>query len=261
MKRAITLVFLVAIEFSSFSQNLVVNPGFEDWENINRPSGWSHVENCIKDSSYAISGDYSCKHSGGLTTTSDLGQTIPVLAGKEYRLTLFNKTIVTDNGKGSRIWCYWLAANSDKLYDPYTDDIIRPSQYFKSENWQQFSINITAPMEAEAFYFEVRTNTKSIAYWDDLTFEEMVPTFNNEKNESSLLIYPNPTSNYLIIQDLNQFQQIDIQNLSGSTMWSGNFSGENRITIPVSGFPNGIYLIKITSSNKCIIRKFIKIAN
>ncbi|TAL60018.1 MAG: hypothetical protein EPN88_16455, partial [Bacteroidetes bacterium] len=82
MKRAIFFVLLPVLELSIFSQNLVINPGFEDWGKINKPIGWTTAQNCLKDSITVQSGAYSCMHSGGATTTSYLGQTINVLPGK-----------------------------------------------------------------------------------------------------------------------------------------------------------------------------------
>ncbi|HUX58742.1 MAG TPA: T9SS type A sorting domain-containing protein [Bacteroidales bacterium] len=258
MKRAIFFVLLIAMNVASFCQNLVVNPGFETWTKITRPTGWTHVENCIKDSAYVISGSYSCMHGGSSSITSDLGQTIQVLPGKEYRLSLFNKTIIISTGKGSRIWCYWKDEENNSIDDPSTNDIMRPSQYFKSETWQQYDYVVLAPPEAVAFYLEVRTNTNSIAYWDDFVFEESVATMNHERDESPLAIYPNPAHNYLTIKSIHHLQYIVIQNFEGTTILSRNFPGEETVTIPVSGIPDGLYIIRIHTSEKLIIRKFIK---
>ena len=41
MKRAIFFVLLFTSELVLISQNLVVNPGFEIWEKINKPTGWT----------------------------------------------------------------------------------------------------------------------------------------------------------------------------------------------------------------------------
>ena len=197
-------------------------------------------------------------HSGGATTTSDLGQTIPVIPGKEYRLSLFNKTITTSTGKGSRIWCYWKDSENNSLYDTSTDEIMRPSQYFRNDSWQEFSINVIAPPEASAFYLEVRTNTNSLAYWDDIAFEEMVSTLYEDRHEAHLEIYPNPASDYLIISNAQSLQHIDILGLTGVVIWLSDFSGEQTTTIPVSGIPDGLYIVRIVTSNKVITRTFIK---
>lgn len=250
-------MLFIALNVVSFCQNLVVNPGFEAWSKTTRPDGWSHVENCLKDSVSVISGSYSCMHSGG-TTTSDLGQTIPVIPGKEYVLSLVNKTIITSTGKGSRIWCYWKDAENKSIYDTNTDDIMRPSQYFRSETWQEFSISVIAPPEAVAFYLEVRTNTNSTAWWDDITFEEMIITSYDERPESPLNIYPNPVRDYLFISNAQNLQHIDIMKLTGARIWQSDFSGEQITTIPVSGLPNGLYVLRIITSDKVVIRKFIK---
>ena len=73
MKRVIFFVLLTNISLISFSQNLVLNAGFEIWEKSNKPAGWTTAQNCLKDSVYIKSGSYSCRHEGG---TKYLGQTL-----------------------------------------------------------------------------------------------------------------------------------------------------------------------------------------
>ena len=72
------------------------------------------------------------------------------------------------------------------------------------------------------------------------------------------MIYPNPAHDYLIISNLQHLQQIDIQDLTGMLLWSSHFSGEETVTIPISGLRSGLYLICIQTSDKMVIRKFIK---
>jgi len=258
MKRAILVMLLLDISIICHSQKLLINPGFEYWDKINKPSGWTHAENCLKDSTLINSGTYSCLHTGGTTTTSDLGQTIPVAAGKAYTLSFYYRTGNPSTGNGSRIWCYWKDASGNSITDPSTDAIIRPSKYLKSDIWDQFSICITAPAQAAGFYFEVRTNSNSMMYWDDFVFEETIATGNNENTESIPEIYPNPAYDYLTIINIEDFQCIDILNITGTKVWSSRISGEQSILIPVSGFTDGVYIIRIISSGRLITRKFIK---
>ena len=261
MKRAIFFVLLLALEYTAYSQNLVTNPGFETWEKTNRPSGWIHVENCLIDSLSVNSGNYSCLHSGGATTTSDLGQTIPVVNGKEYLLSLYYKTLIIGSGNGARIWCYWKDAEGNNIMDPATDAILRPSKFLKSDTWQQLSLNIVAPSEARAFYLEVRTYPNSSAWWDDFVFEETVATWKNERSESSLNIYPNPAGKMLYISNIHNLQRIDIHALTGVRIWSSSLIEEQNVAIPVTGLPAGEYIIRIVTSDKLIARKFIKKAD
>jgi len=258
MKRAIFIMLLLIMEINSFPQNLVDNPGFEDWEKLNKPAGWSHVENSLKDSIFIISGKYSCMHSGGATSTSDLGQMIPVTPGNEYSLSLNNKTTITASGNGSRIWCYWKDSEGNSLSDPLTDAVLRPSVYFKNDTWQTYSFSITAPEEAAAFYLEVRTYPNSLAYWDDFIFEETYATSVSERFPYSLKIFPNPVSNVLTISSLQSIHFIDIQSITGEKISRTRFGGENTVTLQVGTLPDGLYILFITTSENIIIRKFIK---
>jgi len=260
MKRDVFFVLLLAMAISSYSQNLTVNPGFESWDEISKPAGWTTSQNCLKDSVIINSDDYSCRHEGG-TSSKYLGQTISVTPGVHYNLSFFYRTEITDNGNGCRIWCYWKDIDGAGISDPSTDAILRPSKYLKSDVWDQFSTYATAPPEAAAFYLEVRTYPNSITYWDDFVFEETVATKNTEKLVTLPLIYPNPVSNNLIISGIQNVKQIDIYRYTGKSVWSSRFNCEGIITIPVGHFDDGIYVICILTRDSVISRKFIKTTN
>jgi hypothetical protein len=258
MKRVIFFVLLINLSLQSFSQNLIVNPGFETWEKTNKPSGWTTAQSCLKDSVSIRSGTYSCRHDGG---TKYLGQTLTVVPGKQYRLTFYYKTAITGSGNGCRIWCYWKDSGGNNLTDLSTDNILRPSKYLKSDMWQQFSVDFASPAGSAYFYLEIRTYANSTAWLDDFDFEENVATYSPEEKDSDIIIYPNPALDNLTISSITGLKQICIQSLTGIIMWSYDLSAEETVTIPVSGFPNGIYIIRICMPGKQITRKFVKRAN
>lgn len=255
MKRAIFFVLLTYVSHFSFSQNLVVNPGFETWEKISKPSGWTTAQNCLKDSVDINSGNYSCRQDGG---TKYLGQTISIVPGKQYRLSFFYKTEITGTGNGCRMWCYWKDSDGNNITDASTDDILRPTKYLKSGSFQQFSTEFTSPANASYFYLEVRTYQNSVAWFDDFVFEENMSTYITEKRIPEVKIYPNPANDHIIIFDASDLRHVSIQNLCGNVLWSADFQGEENVTIPVSEMAEGIYIIKILTSDKIIIKKFIR---
>jgi hypothetical protein len=255
MKRAIFFVLLINVSLLSFSQNLVINPGFESWEKTTKPGGWTTAQSCLKDSVNINSGSYSCRQDGG---TKYLGQTFSIVAGKKYRLSFFYKTSVTGSGNGCRIWCYWKDGSGNNLPDVSTDDILRPSKYLKSETMQQFTADITAPSTASSFYLEVRTYANSVAWFDDFMYEENLTTVFPEQNFRESEIFPNPANDYLIITNIFNVKHIDIQNLAGTILWSSGLSGDEIVTVPVSSLTSGIYVIRLLTSEELIVRKFIK---
>jgi hypothetical protein len=254
MKRAIIFVLLLSMEHYSFSQNLVVNPGFENWGKVTKPTGWTTSESCLKDSVNILSGSYSCRQEGS-SVSKNLEQIITISPEKQYRFSFFFKTGTT--GNGCRVWCEWLDDKQVPINDPLSAVILH-SDFMKSDSWQQFSIDITPPAGAEYFDLLIRSLPNSITYWENFLFTENVPTYNHEEKTSEIIIYPNPASNFLNISNINNVQHIDMQNLSGITFRSFNFSGEKSASIPLSGLTNGLYILRIKMSGKTIIRKFIK---
>ena len=255
MKRVIFFMLLINVNLLLFSQNLIVNPGFETWEKLNKPAGWTTAQSCLIDSVSIRSGIYSCRHDGG---TKYLGQTLTVVPGTQYRLTFFYKTAITGSGNGCRIWCYWKDSGGNNLTDIATDNILRPSKYLKSDTWQQFSVDFASPAGSAFFYMEIRTYANSTTWLDDFDFEENISTYSPEEKDSDINIYPNPAHDFLTINSVTGLKHIYIQSLTGTILLSSDFHGEQTITIPVSGFADRFYILRIQTSNKQITRKLIK---
>lgn len=238
------------------AQNLILNPGFESWQKTSKPTGWTTALGCLKDSSLVLSGDYSCRQ----TATSDsreLGQAIAVAEGKQYRISFWYRNETGETGNGCRIWSNWKDAGGNSLDDDVSLPLLH-SGFLKSENWKQYYADVTAPATAAFFNLIIRTLPNSVTFWDDIKFEENVPTKISEGSADKLSIYPNPASNYLTISNINRLQLIEIQTLTGIKVGTYVIKGEERLMIPVSGLKNGIYIINMYSSTRRYSGRFIK---
>lgn len=256
MKRLISFVLFANCTLHLFSQNLTVNPGFETWQKINKPTGWTTALSCLKDSVLIHSGNYSCRQA----TTADskeLGQLIPVTGGSQFRISFWYRNETAGAGNGCRIWSNWKDSEGNSLNDEASLSLLH-SGYLKSDTWKQYTADVTAPLAAAYFNLIIRTLPNSVTYWDDIVFEESLPTYKSEMRFNDIMIYPNPATNYLNISNMQNIQLIEIQTVTGIVVWRSSFSGEEKIIIPVSRLENGIYIICMHSNGKRIIRKFIK---
>lgn len=87
-------------------------------------------------------------------------------------------------------------------------------------------------------------------------------------NDASLLtnvvnnkirIFPNPSTDYISISNLNNAVQIDIYDIMGKVYYKTNLISNPLETIDISALINGIYFVRIlTSDNKYISMRFLK---
>jgi hypothetical protein len=72
--------------------------------------------------------------------------------------------------------------------------------------------------------------------------------------ELELSLYPNPASDFIIIESksLTDFEQITMYDMSGRLIWSqdGNNSIDNRLTVDFTGHAAGNYIIRLADSDK-----------
>lgn len=162
MKKIYAIFMLLFIVGFLQAQEVLVNGGFENWDNTTTPTGFSKAENTEQESTEVRSGTYSAKHTGG---TKDIAQTVAIEGGKTYTISLWYKFEVAGN---ARLWSYW-KSNGSNLSDDAS--ALRPTSYLDSSGttWAEYSVTLTAPATADELYFEVRTYSGAIVYWDDFS--------------------------------------------------------------------------------------------
>jgi hypothetical protein len=81
-------------------------------------------------------------------------------------------------------------------------------------------------------------------------------TLGNESFETSkVVIYPNPTTDYIVIAGIEAEAKVEIYSITGQKIKEASFT--NEITLSVSDVTAGVYLVKISSENSSVIRKII----
>jgi len=75
-------------------------------------------------------------------------------------------------------------------------------------------------------------------------------------NESDILVYPNPVTNILTIENYME-ATIQISNILGQNMRTYKFNS-NKTSIDISAFPCGIYIIKSETIEGTKTKKFVK---
>jgi hypothetical protein len=74
-----------------------------------------------------------------------------------------------------------------------------------------------------------------------------------------LRIYPNPVSEYLVIESQKNIRIVEVFSLTGILQNRAEVTGAGKIILDVSAFPSGLYILRITSEdNRFILKKFIK---
>ena len=83
-----------------------------------------------------------------------------------------------------------------------------------------------------------------------------------EMPDASLIVYPNPTNGILNIEGLeylitNRPLTIELINMAGVTCIRKQ-TADPKFTLDISGFPNGLYLLRISDEKQNIVEKVVK---
>ena len=75
-------------------------------------------------------------------------------------------------------------------------------------------------------------------------------------NNEAITLFPNPASNYVTISGMSKEAVISISNLSGQIIYLSN-SRSSDLTIDLTEFAKGCYLLTIQSSDRCVVKKLL----
>ena len=96
----------------------------------------------------------------------------------------------------------------------------------------------------------------NVIYFDNI-YDGFSPiTTTNIINEPSLLVFPNPASDQLMIQSEVLVSYASIFNMQGQLLQQCVAPFQNQIDI--SELPNGVYWVQLNTSSKSVTKKFIK---
>ncbi len=92
-----------------------------------------------------------------------------------------------------------------------------------------------------------------------LTNGDLAMDINNSEPVNNFKLYPNPSTGKILIESKNgTISTIEIYDIRGQLIFKNSYGLENNIQIDISDKPNGIYFIKIISSNNTDVKKIIK---
>jgi hypothetical protein len=112
-------------------------------------------------------------------------------------------------------------------------------------NWDYYTYLLCAHEMEDLIYINNFYNTCLITYVD-------IP----EINKMMINIYPNPAFNEITVDGEN-INQVSLYDLKGNII-SDAPKANNSIKIDVSGLTSGIYIIRIQTNKKVIVKKIIK---
>ena len=78
-----------------------------------------------------------------------------------------------------------------------------------------------------------------------------------EVNDMNIVVYPNPTTSNINIQNLNLNSTVKIFNVTGQMVFNGKSNGDAMI-VDMSQYGNGIYMLQVVSNGKSQKSKIIK---
>jgi hypothetical protein len=82
----------------------------------------------------------------------------------------------------------------------------------------------------------------------------------DEHEASGIKMYPNPASDFLSLEMQSPAESMTVYNATGSIVAEVPVENQKVITLNVSRFPSGIYILKLTTSKgESLCRKFLKL--
>ena len=158
--------------------NLLTNPGFEDWTST-LPTAWDNDYNTgeiVKETSIKHSGNNSLRQTSE-NGTNKIQQEVAITAGKKYRISYW--FLDNDTKASSRYW-FAMVGSDNKTINDINSQIQQNDYSTDNSDWQQVTIEFTAPAGTVKMRYEVRTYRNMTSdefggyiYYDDMKLEEI----------------------------------------------------------------------------------------
>ena len=159
--------------------NLLTNPGFEDWTN-ELPTAWDNktynTGEIVKETSIKHGGNNALRQTSA-SGTNKIQQEVAITAGKKYKISYW--FLDNDTKASSRDWFAMVGSDGQTIKDIHKH--IQHNVYSTDNTeWQQVTIEFTAPAGTVKMRYEVRTyrnmdsnESGGYIYYDDMELVEI----------------------------------------------------------------------------------------
>ena len=159
--------------------NLLTNPGFEDWTNT-LPTAWDNktynTEEIVKETSIKHGGNNALRQTS-TSGTNKIQQEVAITAGKKYKISYW--FLDNDTKASSRYW-FAMVGSDGKTINDINKQIQQNDYSTDNAEWQQVTIEFTAPAGTVKMRYEVRTyrnmdsnESGGYIYYDDMELVEI----------------------------------------------------------------------------------------
>lgn len=159
--------------------NLLTNPGFEDWTS-ELPTAWDNATyntgEIVKETSIKHGGNNSLRQTSA-SGTNKIQQEVAITAGKKYRISYW--FLDNDTKASSRYW-FAMVGSDGKTINDINKQIQQSDYSADNAEWQQVTIEFTAPAGIVKMRYEVRTyrnmdsnEAGGYIYYDDMELVEI----------------------------------------------------------------------------------------
>lgn len=159
--------------------NLLTNPGFEDWTN-ELPTAWDNktynTGEIVKETSIKHGGNNALRQTS-TSGTNKVQQEVAITAGKKYKISYW--LLDNDTKASSRYW-FAMVGSDGKTIDDINKQIQQNDYSTDNAEWQQVTIEFTAPAGTVKMRYEVRTyrnmdsnESGGYIYYDDMELVEI----------------------------------------------------------------------------------------
>lgn len=134
--------------------------------------------------------------------------------------------------------------------------------------WQTLGINVGTPeVHSASTYAEEIDSLKAFikrrVEWLDIHLpgqckQPIFPSSVSSLTQDAIVIYPNPAHDKLWIQSETPLEWVDIRDVSGRTLLHSSLTtSTNRVALPITTIPEGLYLIQVRSKGHTRSEKLI----
>lgn len=159
--------------------NLLTNPGFEDWTN-ELPTAWDNktynTGEIVKETSIKHGGNNALRQTSA-SGTNKIQQEVAITAGKKYKISYW--FLDNDTKASSRYW-FAMVGSDGKTINDINKQIQQNDYSTDNTEWQQVTIEFTAPAGSVKMRYEVRTyrnmdsnESGGYIYYDDMELVEI----------------------------------------------------------------------------------------